>query len=180
MVECWYRAMRKLTKILAAAVVVAMAGIFVSGRDVFWELIAGPADLGRVDFATLERPPTPNHYLACPEGLCVNAQLDLASPVYSRSAMQLQVIAREAWSDEPGLEMVASNPELFQDRYVQRTTIMRFPDTISVRFVEMEGNTASLAIYSRSQIGRSDLGVNKERVQRWLSLLDKSVGIRTD
>ena len=37
------------------------------------------------------------------------------------------------------------------------------------------GDGSSLAIYSRSQIGKSDLGVNRKRVTDLLDALDKRV-----
>jgi len=58
---------------------------------------------------------------------------------------------------------------------VQRSLIFRFPDTITVQvFPQTEGGS-TLAIYSRSNYGRSDLGVNKARVQRWLGLIAAQV-----
>jgi uncharacterized protein (DUF1499 family) len=37
------------------------------------------------------------------------------------------------------------------------------------------GEGSTLAIYSRSLIGRSDLGVNRARVTRWLAALEASL-----
>ncbi len=159
---------------LTCAVVVV--GVLAYGREQTWTLVFGPPDLGPVDFAMLKPPSSPNHYLVCPEGLCAQAQADMVSPTYPLSATQLQAATRKAWAAEPRLEMVDSDPEARQDRYVQRTAFMRFPDTISVRFIDQEAGKATLAIYSRSQIGHSDLGVNKARVLRWLALLKAGAG----
>ena len=54
-----------------------------------------------------------------------------------------------------------------QDRYLQRSRLMSFPDTIDVRFIAIDNDRSTLAIYSRSQIGRSDFGVNLERIRLW-------------
>lgn len=170
--------MSKLAKMLAVGVVIVMAAAFTYGRDGFWVLIAGPPDLGPIEFATLELPTTPNYFLVCPEGVCSLAKPDSLPPAYRLTASKLQAIAREAWTHEARLVMVDSNRNLLQDRYVQRTAILRFPDTISVRFIAMEDDSSSLAIYSRSQIGRSDLGANRDRVLRWLSLLDQRVNLK--
>ena len=48
---------------------------------------------------------------------------------------------------------------------------MRYPDSITVRFLPLEEGRSTLAIYSRSHYGRSDFGVNKERVDGWLASL---------
>jgi uncharacterized protein (DUF1499 family) len=166
--------MRTVITLLTAGVLVAVAIAFLY-RETLWVLVAGPADLGPVDFATLNSRSPRNSYLACPQTLCVQAAPDMSAPVYRLGAAQLQATAREAWAAEPGLEIVDSNPDRLQDRYVQRTPVMRFPDTISVRFVDLEDSRSTLAIYSRSQIGRTDLGKNKDRVLRWILLLSERV-----
>ena len=48
---------------------------------------------------------------------------------------------------------------------------MRFPDTIVVRFLDRPDGRSTLAIYSRSQLGTNDLGVNLARIERWLDKL---------
>ena len=45
---------------------------------------------------------------------------------------------------------------------------MRYPDTVDVLVLPAEGGRSTVAIYSRSQIGRSDLGANLARIRRWL------------
>ena len=163
--------MRTTIRILAACLGLAVAGAAILGRDRIWTLVAGPADLGLVDFATLEPPASPNHFLACPKGYCRLAHADMVSPSYEVSAAQLQRTARRAWAAEPRLKHVDGSLATRRDRYIERTAVMRFPDTISVRFIALGADQSTLAIYSRSQIGYSDLGVNKARVIRWLSLL---------
>jgi uncharacterized protein (DUF1499 family) len=46
--------------------------------------------------------------------------------------------------------------------------MMRFPDTIDVLIIGCGEGRSTLALYSRSQIGRSDLGINRARLERWL------------
>ena len=167
--------MRKFLKILAA-LMIALACGFVYDRDGFWRLVAGPPDLGPVDFQSLTSPATRNHFLACPEGYCAEGQADMPAPVYGVSASRLQTLSREAWSEEPRLELIAADTDRLSDRYIQRSPIMRFPDTISVRFVALEGNRSSVAIYSRGQIGRYDFGANRDRVLRLLPLLNSLAG----
>ena len=58
---------------------------------------------------------------------------------------------------------------------VQRSKVFRFPDHISVSFVEAPGG-AGVVIYSASVYGRSDLGVNAKRVDAWLAELDRVLG----
>ena len=55
--------------------------------------------------------------------------------------------------------------------YVQTSALFAFPDYISVKFIEIDANTSTLAVFSRSRLGKNDLGVNKKRVTAWLDQL---------
>ncbi len=70
---------------------------------------------------------------------------------------------------EPGTLRVADATGGRGDRFVVRTPIMRYPDTVDVLVLPAEGGGSTAAIYSRSQIGRSDLGANLARIRRWLA-----------
>jgi len=54
---------------------------------------------------------------------------------------------------------------------VQHTRLMRFPDTIDLEVFPAGEGQSTLAIYSRSLIGRKDFGVNRARITRWLAAL---------
>ena len=60
---------------------------------------------------------------------------------------------------------------LVQYNYIQRTALVRYPDSITVRFIALGNNRSTLAIYSRSHYGKSDFGVNEARIRSWLSAL---------
>ena len=75
-----------------------------------------------------------------------------------------------AVAGEPGLEKVASDETQGTLRYVQRSRLMRYPDTINVKVVALPDGGSTVLIYSRSQLGRSDMGVNRARIERWISL----------
>ena len=138
------------------------------GIDDLYIALFGRPDLGDVDFATLERRSSPNDALACPPGVCPKARADIEPPVFPVAGEQLRRIVLEVAQSEPNTQLVYSSRWGEQDRYVARTTLMRFPDTISVMIVGEGEGRSTLAIYSRSQIGYGDLGVNQARVGRWL------------
>ena len=80
---------------------------------------------------------------------------------------RLRQIARA----EPGTEELPCEPDCARiARFIQTSRLMRFPDTIDIE-VFPAGNGATLAIYSRSLLGRRDFGVNRARVARWLAAL---------
>lgn len=137
------------------------------GIDSVYALVFGDPDLGPVDFARLERRTRPNDALACPPDRCSGVSIDFPSPVLPVSAERLRAIVTEVAAAEPGTEVVGS-AEGLQDQYVVRTPLMRFPDTVSVEIIGLGPERSTLALYSRSQIGYSDWGVNRARIERWL------------
>jgi len=151
------------------ALAVAVVGFVLAGAERVWGLF-GPADLGDVRFETLERRPSPNDALAMPESFG-SARLDMTSPVYALPPHALRDAFRRALEGEKRLARVAENEVALTARYVQRTALLGFPDTIVVRFVAMGPERSSIAFYSRSKFGYSDLGANKARLERWLAAL---------
>ena len=147
----------------------AAVALFLIGPERLWAQF-GPADLGEVDFATLQRRSTPNDALACLPQFCA-ARPDVPAPVIARPLRDVFRAVEAALAQEPGLAQVAADAGQGTLRFVQRSRLMRFPDTINVKLVPTpEGGTAVL-IYSRSQIGRGDMGVNLARVTRWVGLI---------
>ncbi|KMW57563.1 hypothetical protein AIOL_002528 [Candidatus Rhodobacter oscarellae] len=57
--------------------------------------------------------------------------------------------------------------------YVARSLVMGFPDYITATAVPTETGS-ELVILSRLRFGRSDLGVNRARLQRWLQQLPQA------
>ena len=135
--------------------------------DLYHATVGGP-DLGPVNFETLVRRSRPNDALACPADLCRTARPDIVPPLYPISAERLREIVAGIAREDPETQIVYSARGEDQDRYVARTRLMRFPDTINVRIIPIAADAATVAIYSRSQIGYSDMGMNRKRIERWL------------
>jgi uncharacterized protein (DUF1499 family) len=126
-----------------------------------------------VDFAALARPATPNTYLVAPPDRC-SARPDEAAPVFALPAARLYEIARAALAREPRAELVHEDGRALRLVLVQRSRLFRFPDTVTVQVFPLAGGGATLGVYSAAKYGRSDLGVNKRRVRRWLGLLARA------
>ena len=153
------------------AVVGAIVGtFFIVGPDRIWALV-GPPDLGPVVFETLERRTTPNDALACPPDIC-KARSDLVPPEYAVNARDLRAAFAKVLAAAPRLLAVATDDATLTDRYVQRSRLMRYPDTIVVRFLDRPQGRSTIALYSRSQLGRGDMSVNRTRLERWLQQLE--------
>ncbi len=137
---------------------------------VVYETIFGSPDLGPVDFETFKRATSPNTALACPPGFCRNAVADFDPGVFPGSDEELRKRFTEFALAQPRVVPVYrhAQPGLpMQDRYVQRSATMSFPDTVNVRFIALSDSTSTLAIHSRSQIGYSDMGLNRARIRLW-------------
>jgi len=131
-------------------------------------------DVETVDFAELELTDKPNQYLVCPADFC-RADPHAAGPVYEVTAEQLRARWREIAATLPRLEFLAEYEDGWQIDYVQRSARFRFPDIITVRFISLPPSRSTLAIYSRSIYGDSDLGVNRARTDAWLALLHEGL-----
>ncbi len=161
--------------VVASIAIAILAAFLVVGPEQIWALF-GPADLGPVNFETLKRRSSPNDSLACPQGMCT-AKSDVLSPVFAVSGPELQRAFAKVIASELSIELVASDEVGLTQRYVQRTKIMRFPDTIVVRFIDLGDGRSTIALYSRSQLGEADFGVNRARIERWLDKLSKQAPV---
>ncbi len=150
-----------------------IAAFFLFGPERIWSLF-GPADLGPVTIETFVRRTTPNDALACPPDVC-KAGSDVTPPEFAVSAADLRVAFAKVIASEPRLTAVASDDATMTDRYIQRSALMRYPDTIVVRFFDLPEGRSTIALYSRSQLGHGDMGVNRARIERWLAKLGELV-----
>lgn len=144
------------------------------GRARLLELCFGPAPVQTVDFRNLVLKEAPNQYLVCPPDFCA-AEAHEKSPVFDEPVQLL----RERWfalvERQPRTELV--NSDLENQRYTFRvkTAVVHFPDDVTVQFIALGDKRSTLAIYSRSHYGYSDLGENRRRVQSWLRELAGSL-----
>ena len=156
-----------MRNILLAGLAVVLAG---TALLVAWPRF-GTADLGAVDFSTLQRRDTPNDALACTPEFCA-ATADIAAPVFLRPPGEVFRAVEAALAGEPRLDRVAAEEGQGMLRYVQRSRILGFPDTIDVKVVPVAEGGSAVLLYSRSKLGRSDMGVNRARIVRWIGLIE--------
>ena len=127
-------------------------------------------DIGPVDWATLTRHATPNDALVCPASHCPNAKADEEAKVYPLAPTDLLARVKRVALAEPDTKELPGAPGRERGaRFVQYTRLMRYPDTIDVEVIPVGENQSTLALYSRSLVGRKDFGVNRARLERWLA-----------
>ena len=105
-----------------------------------------------LDLRDLERGSAPNQFLACPPGFC-RAEADMASPRFLVPVEGLAEAVKRELGRQPRTELVAEAPEL-----------------------RLDAESSSLAIYSRSNYGYGDFGVNERRVRAWLAAIAEGIG----
>jgi uncharacterized protein (DUF1499 family) len=126
----------------------------------------------RLDFASLKPPPKPNWFLAAPEGLCRNAKPTEPAPVFAASKEEIWRKLMAWIGAEPRMTVHDQDKAGFYLDATQRSLLFRFPDRITVQLLDAAApGTSTLAIYSRSKYGHSDLGVNAKRVKRLFAAL---------
>lgn len=125
------------------------------------------------DPLTAAKPETPNSYRVAP--LSATASADDEAPAYHASAGDLASAFDKVALGDSRVKVLSGSAAAGHVTYVQRSALFAFPDYVSVRFIESDGGGSTLAVFSRSRFGQSDLGVNKKRVSRWLDELSSHV-----
>ena len=126
-----------------------------------------------VAFETLKRPDTPNTYLVLPAGMTSTAQPDESSPVYGEAAQALYQRLKALASSKERWTIAAHDDQEMQLEIVAATKLLKFKDDVSIRVIPAKdgAQTAELAVYSRSRLGKYDFKANEKRVQTLLSEL---------
>ena len=176
------RAPKTLFVIVGVVMLIALALLLLErrpGYGVYYgiaKLTGSPVDIGPVKFETLTRHATPNDALVCPLYLCRNTRPDSVAHTYDLSPDDLLPRLKAVALAEPNVgELYCAQACGEIARFVQYARLMRFPDTVDIAVFPTDGGRATLAIYSRSLIGRHDSGVNAARVKRWLVTLERGL-----
>jgi len=131
--------------------------------------------LERIDFPTLVRARTPNTFLMAPDGLCANAKPDVVSRQYGSPAAQLRQAFLAVALAKPRVSHTLKDDVALYDNLVVRSALFRFPDLIALHCLEAGNGRSSLAVYSRSVYGHSDLGVNRARIMAWVREVEETI-----
>ncbi len=122
-----------------------------------FNLLSGrPDNLGVRDGRLAACPDTPN---------CVCSQSESephsVEPIpFEGSAEKAKELIREALLSQPRTQIVTENPDYIHAEV--QSAFFRFVDDVEIY---LDGSTHLIHLRSASRIGRSDLGVNRERVE---------------
>ena len=128
-----------------------------------------------VDPIAAAAPSTPNWYRLTPMDAELDrvAQRDGVAPTFDQDARAVARVFDGVAQSSARVVVLAGSAKDGFVTYIQRSAWFGFPDYISVRFIDLPGGGSTIAIFSRARFGRSDLGVNEERVARWVDLTVK-------
>lgn len=124
-----------------------------------------------ISFKALKRPPKPNTCLVAPDNYCLAADPDFAAPVLEMTGRGLFSKLNEIIAANRSFGKIDSDPEKLRLRFVATTGFMRFKDDVDMEVIPLENGKATVAIYSRSRLGYSDLGANQKRVKKIIAEL---------
>ncbi len=127
-----------------------------------------------LDPHTIVRPKTPNTALAAPAGFAPKP--DIETPLYKVPPATLFADLRKLAASEKRTYEQAAFPHRLQADYVVRSAVFNFPDLVTAQVLAGPGKTSAwLVLWSRSVYGRSDFGVNRQRLRAWLASLAATV-----
>ncbi len=150
---------------LVVAAAIGTAAFVIHGREQTFTDMFGDPDTGPYDFDNPTRSDYPNDALACPRGFCTEGRPDLEIAPLRADVPDVYRAVRAAIEAFPSPDVRRDDPAEGEFRAVVRTPWIRFPDTVSARVRRLADGTTGLWLYSRSRLGRNDLGTNRRRVE---------------
>ena len=148
-------------------------GVLAAGASIAIRRASDDPAQWHLDPLTAPTPSTPNSYRVAPSGERIDRDAD--APTFSVPVADLAATFDAVALGDDRVEVLAGSASDGFVTYVQRSAFFAFPDYVSVRFIEADGGGSTLAVFSRSRYGQSDLGVNKKRVTRWLDEVGAAV-----
>ena len=122
--------------------------------------------------------PTPEHTTMpdCPAGTQNCASLSSEGGVRMEAGLATVVdvnvsdvwAAWTSWSEEEGMDEVYDRTQEGGEHFSHRVAITpfwRFPDDVVVRFTPIGDGQTAIELYSSSRLGKSDIGVNPDRLE---------------
>lgn len=153
-----------LLSLLAVVAIALLLFVVVIGRERTWEIVAGKPDRGSYDFAEARRSPTSNDALACSEGLC--AEADFTIPAFEDAPEAvIERFAQRLLTIDPLARRLDDRDDPSRARFVTYSPVMRFPDTIDLAAQKLSDGRTGVMAYARAQLGKDDLGKNRQRLE---------------
>ncbi len=154
------------------AVILIVAAVVIAGYFVLYFVSTAKhdPDVWHLDPLHARASGKPNTYRVAPLNLA-SQPVNQDAPVYRENPLVLSRAFDDFVLSQPNTVRMAGLPTSLMVTYVQTSKHLKMPDYITVKFIEVDADHSTIAIYSRSRFGYGDLGVNKRRVENWLKPL---------
>lgn len=161
---------------MSASAVIILGGLLLImfSDDLPLEGIFGSGKIEDVNFETLAVKPGQNHFLSCPQDYCPMATPDQVTAVYP---VGVDVLSQKFLDYVDTRARVEKNTQRWdipgrQFEYLVYHGTNPFPDVVTIQFYDLGGNRSTLAVFSITLKGDDENNTNKNRVTKWLSVLD--------
>ncbi len=160
---------------LIAVCAVIWRGPLPGGIDGIWEKTFGAVEAETTELAALEKHGN-GEGLACPKDVC-SGPVDIVAPDFPVSVNELRRVVLSIAKEEINtilIEFTGTDPPM--DRYLVRSTILRLPSIVTIRYIPRGPERSSFVIHARPQIDLVSFGANRDRVRRWVVLATQRSG----
>lgn len=128
-----------------------------------------PGSVAPMDIADptiIARTGASNDWLICPSGVCAAAP-SATAPAFAVTPNQLFGAWRAVVAAQPRATVIAMDELRLLLLVQDRTPIMRFVDTVTIRILSTPAGGSTFAAYSKSNLGAYDFGTNRRRLEAW-------------
>lgn len=128
-----------------------------------------PGSIAPVDIpdpTSTTRTGSSNDWLICPSEACA-AIPSAAPPSFSAAPNQLYEAWRAVVTAQPRATVIAQDQQRLLLMVQDRTPVLRFVDTITIRVLPAADGGSTFAAYSKSNLGSHDFGTNRRRLDAW-------------
>lgn len=141
-----------------------LIGLLILGLAVWIRLSPVSVDRFHQDPETAERPSVPGHVL-----MRAGGDMEPASFEMDRATLADRLEA--VILDTPRTVKLAGDLQSGFASYVTRSALIGFPDIASVKVISADDGTSQIIILSRLRFGQRDFGVNRAKLEDWISRL---------
>lgn len=136
------------------------------------ESLFGSGEIPSVVFEELELTGDQDEFLVCSIKLCGRSQPHLVAKTYEVPLNELREALLSALDRSPTFYRRSLDLAIHQFEFTDRVSNSPFPDVVTIRFIDLGGDRSTIAIYSRSVVGRSNPGQNQNRVLGLLKIIE--------
>ena len=123
------------------------------------------------DFSHLQRPSTPNNWLIAPAHTSTASLSDGVAANVRGTPDELAKTWRTVVEAQPRTQIIAVSDDGLRIETEQRSALFGFIDRISFQALASDDGHATFYVYSRSETGYWDMGVNQRRLTAWVGEL---------